>query len=99
MQTEFSFDVSQPAAPTRGADALTGWREQIRRQRLELAIKLGLPLDNQAEVWLKNGDCLKGMLRLDEEVLLHVAPMHSDIRFIIDRAPFQYTEIERCVRL
>jgi hypothetical protein len=99
MQIEFCFDEKQPPAPSGESDGLAGWREELRRQHLDLAKKLGLPLDHAAEVWLKNGICLKGILRLDEEMLLHVAPTHANIRFIIDRAPFQYSEIERCIRL
>src|SRR6266487_1704095 len=46
---------------------LDRWREQFNAAQRELARKLGLPIDRQVEVWLKDGLRLRGVLRLCEQ--------------------------------
>jgi hypothetical protein len=91
-QSELKFDAS------RATDGLESWREERRRSRIELARKLGLPLDQRVEVWLRGGIRLEGILCLAED-LLFVAESQKNLTFRVGNTPFGVGEMESCVRL
>jgi hypothetical protein len=95
MQGEFDFGVRSVNAP----DPLQAWREQRRRDLTELARKLGLPLGQKVEVWLKCGIRLRGRLEFHEELLFMSGANLGNSEFQVDGTPFTYSEMESCVRL
>jgi hypothetical protein len=64
-----------------------------------LARKLGLPLGNQVEVWLKNGVLLRCKLELAESVLLLDTIDERKLKLMIGRADFMYSDLDSCVRM
>jgi hypothetical protein len=95
MQSEFRFN--EPPDSGR-VDGLNAWREERRRQIEELARQLRLPIGHPVELFLKSGICLRGVLDLDEVMLLHFRTEQSKACFRIGRATFYFSEIEHCVR-
>ena len=76
---------------------LDRWREQFNAAQRELAGKLGLPIDRQVEVWLKDGLRLRGVLRLCEQRLFVIDGEKYDMALEVDRVSFRHAEIESCV--
>lgn len=64
-----------------------------------MARKLGLPLGNQVEVWLKNGVLLRCKLELAESVLLLDTIDERKLKLMIGRADFMYSDLDSCVRM
>ena len=95
MQGEFNFELRTVNAP----DALQSWREQRKRDLMELARKLGLPLGQKVEVWLKCGIRLRGRLEFHEELLVMSGATLANSEFQVDGTGFIYSEMESCVRL
>jgi hypothetical protein len=94
MSEQFLFDFQ---APPKTADALSSWRETREREAEKVCRKLGLPIGKNAEVRLKNGTTLRGVLRLAEEMLW----MEADRRAVIlqiEEATFHISEIGAAVR-
>lgn len=75
------------------------WLTGRRLAVTEMARRLGLPLGHQVEVWLTDGICLRGQLRLQEEVLFIEEERVRHLELRVDRASFTYRDIESCVRL
>jgi hypothetical protein len=79
-------------------DGIEQWRKQRRELQLELARKLGLPIGQQVEVWLKSGIRLRGRLQLHDE--MQVAFEENDeFKFSVQGTPFLPAEIESCARI
>jgi len=81
------------------ADGHTRWLAGRRLAVKEMARRLNLPLGHSVEVWLHGGVCLRGQLRLQEEVLFIEEERVRHLELKIDRVGFTYREIESCVRL
>jgi hypothetical protein len=94
LQSEFDFD--QPSA---GGDGVERWHRQRERAIHRLARRLGLPIEHEVEVWLKNGMRLRGHLKLRESMLLVETVDQDSLELVIERANFRYSEMESCVRL
>lgn len=94
MQPEFDFN----GLPGRSVDGIAVWRKQREEQQLELARKLGLPIGQQVEVWLRDGVRLRGRLQFQEEKLIE-ADETLDLRFAVDGTAFTVEEMESCVLL
>ena len=92
-QPEFDFDRSAPA------DGLDRWHAQRERASRRLARRLGLPLDHEVEVRLKDGVILRGKLRLKETVLILEAVDERTLELVIGRADFRPADMDACVRL
>jgi hypothetical protein len=93
MQPEFNFDNnSQP-------DGLAAWHHARQSAVLSLAIKLGLPIEHQVEVSLKDGVILRGKLRVGEVVLGLETLTRAKLSLEVDGVVFSCSEIESCVRL
>jgi hypothetical protein len=75
------------------------WQGQRRQAKKELARRMGLPLEHQVEVWLRNGIRLRGNLRLSEEKLFIQEVNEASLSLLVDNVPFTSAEIESCVRL
>ena len=80
-------------------DGHTRWLAGRRLAVKEMARRLNLPLGHAVEVWLQGGVCLRGQLRLQEEVLFIEEERVRHLELKIDRANFTYGELESCVRL
>ena len=81
------------------ADGYNRWQGE-RRQALErMAQELGLPLGHRAEVALRDGTCLKGILQLAREELWIEAKRDFSLELRVDRCTFTAADIESCVRL
>ena len=93
QQGELSFDGNS------GEVGYSKWMTMRTVAAAELARRVGLPLGHKVEVWLTNGVCLRGVLRLREEVLLVEEESARHLALRVDRADFTYREIESCVRL
>jgi hypothetical protein len=96
MSEQFLFDF-QAAAPN-AADALSSWRETRAKEAERVCHKLGLPIGKNAEVRLKSGTILRGMLRLAEEMLWMEADRKAVI-LRIEEATFHISEIGAAVRV
>jgi len=81
------------------ADGYTHWLAGRRLAVNEMARRLNLPLGHQVEVWLADGICLRGQLRLQEEVLFIEEERVRHLQLRIDRTCFDYRDLESCVRL
>ena len=92
-QSEFSFDQ------TTAGDGLDRWYQQRDRATRRLAQRLGLPLEREVEVCLKDGVILRGKLRLKEDMLFTEAVDEKHLELAIGRVDFPYNQIESCVRL
>ena len=79
-------------------DGLSAWRRQRQDALGELAKKFGLPLGHRAEVWLRGGIRLEGILRLQEQLLWIEDDAAREIMLEIDGVAFKRFEIESCKR-
>jgi hypothetical protein len=95
MQGEFDFELRSVNAP----DGQQAWREQRRRDLTEVARRLGLPLGQKVEVWLKCGIRLRGRLEFHEELLFLSGATLANAESQVDGTGFVYSEMESCVRL
>lgn len=95
QQDEFHFDTPSP----RPSDGLAAWRAARREAAHALALRLGLPLNHQVEVWLRGEIRLRGSLRLREEVLFPEHEATAALPLVVDGVSFSANEIESCVRL
>jgi len=95
MASQPEFDFSQST----GGDGLDRWHQQRERASHRLARRLGLPLERQVEVWLKDGVRLRGKLRLKESMLFLEALDEHDLELAIDKVTFHFAEMESCLRL
>ncbi len=94
---QLGFDFA--AAPGTSPSGYDRWQAE-RRQALEgLARQLGLPLGHQAEVRLRDGVVLRGLLALAEDELFIAGRRDFDLLLRVDRCTFKPNEIESCVRL
>ena len=80
-------------------DGYSPWLAGRRLMVTEMARRLNLPLGHQVEVWLADGICLRGQLRLQEEMLFIEEERVRHLELRVDRACFTYRDIESCVRL
>ena len=94
MDEQILFDFQ--AAP-KGADSLSSWRESRAREVEKACNRLGLPIGKNAEVRLKSGTTLRGLLRLAEETLWIEADRKTVILQIAE-ATFHISEIAAAVR-
>nr|WP_321349206.1 hypothetical protein [uncultured Methanoregula sp.] len=60
---------------------------------------MGLPLNQRAEVWLKGGIRLRGVLKLKEEQLFVAEKRDPRLELAVDGVSFLAAEIESWVRL
>jgi hypothetical protein len=94
MSEQILFDFQ--AAPM-SADSLSLWRE-LRAKEIEKAChRIGLPIGKNAEVRLKSGTTLRGLLRLAEETLWIEADRKTVI-LQIEEATFHISEVAAAVR-
>ena len=94
MQGELNFDHAAPE----NVDGIALWRKKREQEQLALARKLGLPIGENVEVWLRGGVRLRGRLHLHEEMLIQsLENRHS--KFAVDGVPFWVSEMESCIRL
>jgi hypothetical protein len=93
LQTEFDFETSSQS------DGLTSWHRERDDVMRELAIKLGLPIDHQAEVRPKDGVVVRGKLRVGEVLISLENFSRGKLALAVDGFVFTYSEIESCVRL
>ncbi len=92
-QGQFDFDASGTE------QGYTRWLTGRRLAVQELALRLGLPLGHDVEVWLYGGIRLRGKLRLQEEQLLLEEERVRHLALVVDHVAFTYREMESCVRL
>lgn len=81
---------------TSGEDGIALWRKQQDQHQLEVARKLGLPIGQEVEVWLRGGVRLRGRLRLEE--LFHPESKEG-LKVAVDGTVFSVDELESCIRL
>ena len=92
-QGQFDFQVT-------GSEA--GYSKWLAGRRLatqELARRINLPIGHQVEVWLSGEIRLRGMLKLQEEVLFIEEERVRHLGLRVDHVAFSYREMESCVRL
>lgn len=94
--SQLGLNFDSPASETNG---YSRWQQERREALENMARKLGLPLGHRAEVILRDGACLKGMLQLDGEELWIEARRDFRLVLRIDRCTFEAREIESCIRL
>jgi hypothetical protein len=92
MQGELDFN-REPSG-----DGVTHWHQQRERASHRLAKRLGLPLEHEVEVWLKNGEVHRGRLRLKEAVLFLDSVDERSLELAVGQVDFRYAEMESCVR-
>jgi len=92
-QDEFNFDAGN------AGEGYTRWQVERQTALVELARRLGLPLNHQVEVWLVGGIRLRGKLQLQEEKLFLQEDDARQVGFRVDQVPFLIHEMESCVRL
>jgi hypothetical protein len=93
LQGEFNFE-------SRGdGEGHAKWLAGRRMAAHELARKMNVPLGHEVEVWLYGGVRLRGVLRLQEEVLFVEEERARHLTLRVDRVAFTYREMESCVRL
>ncbi len=92
-QGQFTFSDDGTAA------GYTQWLTDRRIAVVELARRMNLPLGHRVEVWLSGGIRLRGILRLQEEVLFIEEERVRHLDLVVDKVPFTYRELESCVRL
>ena len=93
FQQELRFDKPNPG------DGYANWLAGRRAAARELARKLGLPLEQQVEVWLIDEVRLRGKLRLEEQVLFVEAGREHHLRLVVGNTSFAYGEMRSCVRM
>lgn len=92
-QGEFSF---KSGATEQG---YTRWLTGRRAAVHELALRMGLPLGREVEIWLYGGIRLRGKLRLKNEFLFIEEENVRHLELQIEKVTFAYREMESCVRL
>ncbi|PWU16152.1 MAG: hypothetical protein C5B50_14015 [Verrucomicrobia bacterium] len=95
MRNQSEFDFAANPVET----GYTKWIAGRKMAARELAIRLGLPLGHEVEVWLYGGIRLRGKLRLAEELLFINEECVRHMQMVVDQVPFTYREMESCVRL
>jgi hypothetical protein len=75
------------------------WQKQRRRTLEKLTRQMGLPLNHAAEVWLKGGVRLRGVLKLKEEQLFVDEKRDMKLELTVDGVSFTAAEIESWVRM
>ena len=80
-------------------DGYRGWLVARRLGVKDMARRLNLPLGHEVEVCLTGGICLRGKLRLQEDLLFIEEERVRHLALQIGRASFVYRDIESCVRL
>ncbi len=93
-QPEFQFD-----APGATVDGVSLWQRQRAETARRLALRLGLPLGREVEVWLQNGMRLRGRLELRREWLVEEAVDAHTVELIVGAVNFRHADMESCVRL
>jgi hypothetical protein len=93
FQKQFRFD--KPSSE----DGYAKWLASRQAAARELAQKLGLPLEQQVEVWLTGEIRLRGKLRLQEQVLFVEPGREQQLGLVVDKVQFAYGEMQSCVRL
>ncbi len=94
-QQALDFDSPVPAD---GVDGLSAWRRERIRETEALARRYGLPLGHPAQVELKSGIRLEGILLLADEALITPQVRYHDVMLRIGSVAFRTAEIESCVR-
>jgi hypothetical protein len=85
-----------------GVGSEEGHEKWVACQRLavsEMARRLNLPLGHEVEVILNDGVCLRGRLRLQEDLLFVEEERIRLLELKIGRVGFTYRDIQSCVRL
>lgn len=93
FQGEFAFD----AGPNQSRES--AWHRERQEAMRALAEKLGLPLEQNVEVRLRDGVILQGRLRVREETLFLDRVDTANIELAIGRATFRHGDLAACVRL
>src|SRR4026207_1551534 len=93
VQPELNFN-----APSSGGYEL--WLKQRQSLIFHLTDQLGLPLDRQVELWLKDGLMLRGKLTVREESI-HWSDTNKavGIELAIGKVSFSTGQIASCVRV
>jgi len=94
MEEQFLFDFQ---ATPKAADSLSVWREERAREVEKACYHIGLPIGKNAEVRLKSGTTLRGLLRLAEETLWIEADRKTVILQIAE-ATFHISEVAAAIR-
>lgn len=97
MTPQGELDFDQPVGD--GADGHSRWLAGRQLAAAELAKKLNLPLLHPVEVWLVGGIRLRGILRLQEEMLIIPEDQVRLLGLKVDQVGFTMREMESCVRL
>jgi len=92
-QSQFNF------AGSGTEQGYTQWITGRRMAAQELARLMNLPLGHQVEVWLAGGIRLRGLLRLQEEMLFIEEERVRHLELVVDQVAFTLREMESCVRL
>lgn len=95
MPLQGELDFTQPSP----GDGLDRWRNQRERAGHRLARRLGLPLDREVEVRLKDGVVLRGRLQLKEAMLFVEHVDERSLELAVGRVDFRHADIESCVRM
>ena len=98
VQGEFDF-FAPCLDDERERDGLEAWRESWRRQRENYARHLGLPLNCEVSITLKNGIDLRGTLALEMEQLLPDGADRGAVRLRIGKVGFLASDILACARV
>ena len=77
----------------------TQWLSGRKLAAQALARQIGLPLGHRVEVWLVGGIRLRGILRLQEEILFIQEDRLRHLELLVDHVAFTYREMESCIRL
>jgi predicted membrane GTPase involved in stress response len=93
LNSQGQFDFEAPAP-----DGLDQWRQRRELASRGLAERLGLPLDHEVHVRLKNSMELSGRLELKESVLFLETVDETSLELRVGRADFTLAEMESCVR-
>ena len=80
-------------------DGINHLEIEMLKERRELAVKMGLPLDRQVEVTLSDGRTLKGLMKVHERDLFIPQKRSADILIEIGTIVFRACDISSCLRL
>lgn len=80
-------------------DGYSAWQRQRKEAAAVLARSLGLPLERNVEVRLKDGIVLQGILRMKEELLFFDAVTDRNLELRVGPVGFRPQDIESCVRI
>ncbi len=92
------LDLFDASASTQNLDGYSAWRRQRDASLNELGKRLGLPLNHQVEVVLRDGVRLRGRLLLREATLFVQPTEAGPLALRVDGVGFMASEIESCVR-